>query len=73
MRKITSAFGITKVIVNDFLAFPAALYDRGKCPQDMKTEKQILEGTHVLSKDIQVMPFVAYVEEDEKMKWQPEL
>lgn len=64
MRKITSAFGLEKVIVKDFLAFPSTLYEKGKCPQDRKTEKQILDGTHVLSKDIQVMPFVVYVEED---------
>lgn len=66
MRKITSAFGITKSIVNDFLTFPSTLYERGKCPQDMKTEKQILKGTHVLSENIQVMPFVVYVEEEKR-------
>lgn len=66
MREITSAFGITKVIVNDFLAFPSTLYERGKCPQDMKTEKQLLKGTHILSKDIRVVPFVVYVEEEKR-------
>lgn len=63
MRGIRIAFGTEKIVLKDFLAFPKTIYDKGKCPQDIKTERQILQGTHVLSSAFQVMPFVAYVKE----------
>lgn len=64
MREIIVDFGNVKTIRRDFLALPTALYDRDKCPQDIKTERQILEGTHMLSSTFEVLPFVAYVKED---------
>ncbi len=64
MREIATVYGREKTIRRDFLALPMALYDRDKCPQDIKTERQILEGTHMLSSTFEVLPFVAYVKED---------
>lgn len=40
-----------------FLSLPSKLYKKD-CPQDIKTEKQILEGKHCLSKSFSVKPFV---------------
>lgn len=40
-----------------FLQLPQRLYQKN-APQDVRTEKQILEGTHPLSKEFQVYPFV---------------
>lgn len=40
-----------------FLRLPAQLYD-GDCPQDLKTEKQLLRGAHPLSLCFEVIPFV---------------
>lgn len=40
-----------------FLQLPQRLYGRTS-PQDIKTERQILLGTHPLSRDFQVYPFV---------------
>ena len=44
----------------DFLDFPKKIYENEYCPQDYKTEKQLLEGTHPLSTDFKVMPILAY-------------
>lgn len=41
-----------------FLDFPSRVYIDGDCPQDIKTEKQILNGTHVISTDIEVFPYI---------------
>lgn len=41
-----------------FLSLPNEIYDKNECPQDYKTEKKILDGTHVLSKDFSIKPFV---------------
>ena len=65
MKKTEIVFGLENFIIRDFLALPKILYDKGKCPQDIKTERQILTGTHVLSDAFKVIPFVAYVKEDE--------
>ena len=65
MRQIIVEFGNEKKLNNDFLALPKTLYDKGKCPQDIKTEKQILTGSHVLSDTFKVTPFVAYVKEND--------
>ena len=40
-----------------FLSFPSYIYG-DDCPQDYDTEEQLLNGTHVLSPDIEVRPFV---------------
>lgn len=40
-----------------FLQLPRRLYDRD-CPQDIKTEKQLLQGKHPLSDCFEVIPFV---------------
>lgn len=40
-----------------FLQLPGMLYKKD-CPQDIKMEKQILNNTHVLSKDMHIFPFV---------------
>lgn len=40
-----------------FLKLPFTLYG-DNCPQNKKTEKQILTGTHVLSENFKVYPFV---------------
>ena len=68
MRKIIVEFGNEKNIRKDFLALPKTLYDKGKCPQDSKTERQILEETHVLSTTFKVTPFVAYIGVDYSRK-----
>ncbi len=47
-----------------FLDLPGKLYG-SDCPQDLKTEKQLLKGKHPLSHDLQVVPFVTT---DEKGK-----
>lgn len=41
-----------------FLALPKRLYTRKSCPQDRKCEEQILTGSHLLSSDFTVYPFV---------------
>ena len=64
MRQIIVELGNEKKLNKDFLALPKTLYDKGKCPPDIKTERQILTGTHVLSDTFKVMPFVAYVLEN---------
>lgn len=68
MRKVIVDFGNEKNIRKDFLKLPKTLYDRGKCPQDIKTERQILEGTHILSNIFKVTPFVAYLIENGEKK-----
>jgi hypothetical protein len=40
-----------------FLRLPAQLYG-SDCPQDVRTEKQLLQGTHPLSSCFEVIPFV---------------
>jgi hypothetical protein len=40
-----------------FLRLPSMLYGED-CPQDIKTEKQLLTNQHVLSSDIKVFPFI---------------
>ena len=40
-----------------FLGLPGQLYGRD-CPQDLKTEKQLLRGEHPLSSSLQVIPFI---------------
>lgn len=50
-----------------FLKFPSKLYKKNQCPQDYNTEKQILTGKHVLSKDIEVFPFLMVDERDNVM------
>ena len=52
--------GLTYKIKRDFLKIPSIIYSKKDCPQDKKTEKLILNGKHIISKDIQIMPFVAY-------------
>ena len=52
--------GLTPKIKRDFLSIPKIIYDDRDCPQDLDTEKAILEGKHAISKDITVMPFVIY-------------
>jgi len=41
-----------------WLNLPSLLYKKNENPQDYKTEKQILEGTHPISCDIEVYPYV---------------
>jgi len=41
-----------------FLNFPSTIYSDKYCPQDYKTEKQILNGTHPISSDIEVFPYI---------------
>ena len=41
-----------------FLNFPSRVYIDDDCPQDIKTEKQILNGTHVVSTDIEIFPYI---------------
>lgn len=40
-----------------FLSLPGKLYGND-CPQDLKAEKQLLAGTHILSPDFEVIPFI---------------
>ena len=57
MKKIIVEFGNEKNIRKDFLDLPKTLYDKEKCPQDSKTERQILEEKHVLSTNFKVKEF----------------
>lgn len=50
----------TKKHIKDFLDFPKYIYSDEYCPQDYKTEKQLLTGKHVLSKDFKITPMIAY-------------
>lgn len=47
-----------KAVRKLFLALPGTLYEPEMLPQDIKCERQLLEGTHVLSTDFEVIPFV---------------
>lgn len=42
-----------------FLALPAQLYPPERRTQDKKTERQLLRGTHALSGDFEIAPFLA--------------
>lgn len=42
-----------------FLSLPGKLYKKTEIVQDKKTEKQLLEGTHCLSKKVRVIPLLA--------------
>lgn len=44
----------------DFLDFPKKIYNNEYCPQDYKTEKQLLDGNHPLSSDFKIIPMLAY-------------
>lgn len=46
-----------------FLSLPKRLYKKD-CPQDKKTEREILNGRHILSNDIEVYPFVVVDKND---------
>lgn len=50
--------GLTKHIKTKFLSLPAKIYDKRFLTQDRRTEKAILKGTHILSKDFVVHPFI---------------
>ena len=41
-----------------FLRLPGDIYDKNTCPQNKTVERQILDGTHVLSSEFEVFPFV---------------
>lgn len=41
-----------------FLSLPSRLYNKIECPQDIDVEQQILNGTHPLSKEFTITPFV---------------
>lgn len=60
MDNIIITYGNDDKIKDDFLYLPNYLYNKNECPQNYKLEKAILNGEHALSKDIQVIPFVAY-------------
>ncbi len=53
--KCLSGSGITEL----FLSLPRKLYSRSEITQDENTERQILSGTHILSKSFSFYPFVA--------------
>lgn len=46
-----------------FLELPKALYKAEMLPQDIKCERQLLEGRHILSAELEVRPFVVVDEE----------
>lgn len=50
--------GNSKTTQKLFLKLPKQLYTKEENPQDIKTEKQILNGTHVLSSEFQITPIV---------------
>ncbi len=50
--------GITPEIKRVFLSLPRLLYSKNELTQEIKTEKQLLTGTHILSTSFEVMPFV---------------
>lgn len=56
-----SGSGIEKL----FLSLPRKLYSRSEMTQDEITERQILNGTHILSESFSVFPFVAVDENGE--------
>lgn len=49
--------GTSKETQKAFLSLPGTLYKKD-CPQNKKTEKEILNGTHPLSPDFDIYPFV---------------
>lgn len=49
--------GTSKETQKAFLSLPGTLYKKD-CPQNKKTEKAILNGTHPLSPDFDIYPFV---------------
>ena len=53
---------ISKETQKAFLSLPRTLY-KTDCPQDIQTEKQILNGTHPLSPDFTIYPFVITTED----------
>ncbi len=50
--------GLTKEVKNKFLSLPRKIYDKKFLTQDIKAEKSILNGTHILSKDFDIYPFI---------------
>ena len=49
--------GASKETQKAFQSLPGTLYKKD-CPQNKKTEKEILNGTHPLSPDFDIYPFV---------------
>lgn len=49
--------GTNKETQKAFLSLPKQIYKKD-CPQNVKTEKQILNGTHPLSPDFEIYPYV---------------
>ena len=58
MRTYKCLSGNNKQTINKFLNLPKEIYSKDLLPQDYKTEKEILNGTHTLSPNIKVYPFV---------------
>ena len=63
--KYKCLFGNSEKIKYSFLSFPEKLYRGEICPQDMNTEKALLEGTHPLSNDFSVIPLLTVNEKEE--------
>lgn len=41
-----------------FLSLPKKLYQRKECTQDIEAEKSLLNGTHPLSKQVEIYPYI---------------
>ena len=54
--------GNSKETQKAFLSLPKKVYKKD-CPQNIKTEKQILNGTHPLSPDFEIYPYVITTED----------
>ena len=58
MKKYRCLCGSGKQTISRFLSLPREIYDKDTLPQDYKTEKEILNRSHVLSSTFQIYPFV---------------
>ena len=65
MSKYRCLSGLSPQVKKFFLKLPQEIYVLDDSPQDIKTEKAILNGSHVLSKNFSVYPFVVLNEHHE--------
>ena len=49
----------TEKFIREFINFPSKLYNSDTLTTSRKTEKQLLTGTHILSKYFTIMPYIA--------------
>ncbi len=61
---VKTLFGLNRAVEDRFLMLPEKLYGDEVCPQDIDTERSLLNGTHPLSGDFEILPMIAIDDKD---------